>query len=203
MPYTPATRKTFILGAAPSGAYIRDTTLQEAAANDQIGYVNHNQQLLISEFRQADIAYKGNDRPYLNDSTSKYSCLSQGLIFNVPDPIPGTNNITTNNGGDTGSLVLRGLLYNAQIVARLRMITAIPNTGALVLAGLTSGAAVSSTVANTWEWISTTISFPTVINSGDLYELSLFFVADPVIGITPGYVGGYEVFESELQSANP
>ena len=203
MGYTPSTRKTFIIEPNAAGSYVRKPVLEKMAANDQIAYVSHNKQLLISEKREADIAYKGNDRAYLNDSTSKYSVLSFGLIFHIPDPIPGTNNLTTGIALDPGSLTIRAQLYNAQMVARLRMINSIPNVGNLNLSGLFSGAAVSSTVANTWEWVSNTLFFPTGVSSGDLYELSLFFVADPVIGITPGYVGGYEVFENELQSANP
>lgn len=203
MGYTPSTRKTNIITPQAGGSFVRKTTLEKMAENDQIAYVNHNQQLLISELRDQNISSITNDRPYQNPSTTKFSLLAIGLIFKIPDPIPGTNNLTTGTAFVPGSLTIRGLLYNAQMRARIRMINNITNVGNLNLSGLSSGATVTSSVANAWEWRSNTLSFPTGVSSGDLFQLDLMFIADPIIGLTPGFVAGYEVFEDELQSAAP
>jgi len=182
-----------------AGSFIQKDTLTQQADNDRNVFCNHNQQLLISEFRNTDLGSTDNDRAFFTSSVTNWTCLATGLIFQVPYRVPGTNNLTTNSAPDPGGLTVKALLQGAELLIRYRPFGGFPSpsNGTLIAPGVFSTATVANPGA--LAWVTGGIPFPVPTSAGDYFQIDLFFRAPG----GAGYCAGYTVYETNLLSANP
>jgi len=135
-------------------------------------------------------------------------------MFTIPDALPGSTNITAAGSGaviDTrGGLVCRSLAQNAIVEFGVRTIT-LDGSGGLSASGAWNVATGSHAAGSLTEVTADDIAsgqigyllYPNGASPGDLIQLYVGFRVNGTYVATPGYLAAWEIFEPNLQNANP
>ncbi len=203
----------FISGEASRGGFTPMPDLWEARVHYQNELYGTRFNLLASEGRISDVNSDSTLRPYRAED-DVWHVPAYGMMFTIPDALPGTENKRTASSGSgingRGGLVCRSRGQNALVEFGVRTIT-LDGTGGLSGAGAWNYAqcnhAAGSVTDKTAKDISTSTAgyllYPTGASPGDLIQLYVGFRVNGSYVATPGYLLAWEIFEPNLQNANP
>ncbi len=168
--------------------------------------------LLASHGRTDDVAATNTLRPY-RASDNIWHVPAYGMMFTIPDALPGTGNKRTASSGvtiaDRGGLVCRSRGQNARVEFGVRVIT-LDGTGGLSAAGAWNVAigkhaagSITDITADDTGGEAGYLLYPSGAAPGDLIQLYVGFRVNGTYAATPGYLVAWEIFEPNLTNANP
>lgn len=210
MAYTvPDSINDFVPLSTLTGALIRDERMEKILAADACAYgarFNH----IFTELR--DITQEATSecsRPYRDErtpigSTKKAIMRVASLVFMVPNPLPGSDNLTTSSGSTAiqrGFLEVYSYAKNANVRFELRNIS-LDGTGGMTVNGSSSSITNDHDISITaYTWIGSELLYPSGTVSGDIVELRILWQADSTF--TRGYLAGLLVREPQLFNITP
>jgi len=168
--------------------------------------------LLASHGRTDDVAANSSLRPFRCSSNS-WHVPASGMIFKIPDHLPGSTNETTSTGVTAalrGGLVCRSYAQNALVEFGVRIVT-YDGSGGLATAGAwnvatcthAAGALSWHTADDVTTGVVGTMLYPSGAVAGDLIQLYTAFRVNGTYVATPAYLVGWEILEPDLIDASP
>jgi hypothetical protein len=168
--------------------------------------------LLASHGRARDIVTEGSIRPYRAED-NVWHAPAYGMLFTVPDHLPGSNNVTSATGATAataGGLVCRSLAQNARVEFGIRKVVLDGTGGFSSVGAWTIARSTHAAGSLTWQTANDVgtgavdiLLYPNLIAAGDTYELYTAFRVEGTYVATPAYLACFEIFEPNLINANP
>lgn len=167
--------------------------------------------LLASGGRMEDTTTTNSMRPFKVEDNF-WHVPAFGMLFTIPDHLPGSNNKTTSSGStiaDRGGLVCRTYGQDCLVEFGLRTVT-LDGSGGLATVGAYQRS--QSTHTGTPGWltsknsspsVSDILMYPTGASAGDLIEVYVAFRSVGTYSGTKGYLFNWEILEPDLGNANP